>query len=287
MPIIDAHVHVWTDDDTRCPLAPGFKRLDGWPMAFLPETLLAHAGPCGVDRINLIQISFYCFDNSYMLDTISRFPETFVGTAVIDAHAPDVERTMAELQPRGIRAFRIHPRRAGRPPAEWLRPAGFATMFAAAERNGQALSCLIDPDGLAEVDRMCTEFSGTTVIIDHLARVGGDGVIRDDDIMALCKLARHPRVFVKLGAFYALGRKVPPYDDLAGLIERTVRAFGPERCMWESDSPFQVLPPHTYQASVDLIQRRLAFLTANDREWLLAKTAASVLFDATLRSQFS
>lgn len=278
MPLIDAHVHVWTDEDARYPLAAGFKRLEGWPMAFPPETLLAHAKPCGVECINLIQISFYGFDNSYMLDTIARFPETFVGTAVVDAHAPDVDRTMAELKPHGIRAFRIHPRLSGKPPAEWLRPAGFATMFAVAQHNGQALSCLIDPDGLAEVDRMCTEFPGTTVIIDHLARIGADGVIREDDITALCRLARHARVFVKLGGFYALGRKLPPYDDLADLIERVLRVFGPERCMWESDSPFQVLPPHKYAASVDLIQRRLAFLSAADRDWLLGRTAACVFF---------
>ncbi len=274
--LIDAHVHVWTDDDARYPLAPGFARLEGWPMAFPPETLLAHARPCGVERINLIQISFYGFDNSYMLDTIARFPDTFVGTAVIDVHAPDVDRTMAELEPRGIKAFRIHPRLAGRPPGEWLRPAGFATMFACAERTGQALSCLIDADGLVEVDRMCSDFPGTTVIIDHLARIGSEGEIREGDIEALCRLARHRKVYVKIGAFYALGRKAPPYDDLGGLIERTVSAFGPERCMWESDSPFQVLPPHRYGASVDLIQQRLAFLSASDREWLLGKTAASV-----------
>ena len=110
------------------------------------------------------------------------------------------------------------------------------------------------------------------------ARIGGEGVIRESDIMVLCGLARHPRVFVKLGAFYALGRKLPPYDDLAELIELAVRAFGPERCMWESDSPFQVLPPHSYAASVELIERQLAFLSATDREWLLGKTAARVLF---------
>ena len=278
MPFIDAHVHVWTDDDARYPLAQGFKRPDGAPLAFTPETLLAHARPCGIERINLIQISFYGFDNSYMLDTIARYPDTFVGTAVVDAHAPDVDRTMAQLQPLGIRAFRIHPRLSGKPPADWLRPAGFATMFAMAEHTGQALSCLIDPDGLAEVDRMCGDFPGTTVIIDHLARISGDGVIREDDIASLCRLARHSRVLVKIGAFYALGRKSPPYDDLAELIERTVRAFGPERCMWESDSPFQVLPPHSYAASVDLIQCRLAFLSATDRDWLLGRTAARVLF---------
>jgi hypothetical protein len=30
---------------------------------------------------------------------------------------------------------------------------------------------------------------------------------------------------------------------------------------------------HTYQASIDLVRKRLDFLSADDREWLLRKTA--------------
>jgi hypothetical protein len=48
--------------------------------------------------------------------------------------------------------------------------------------------------------------------------------------------------------------------------------------MWESDCPFQVDPGHTYQESVDLISRRLDFLSAEDKEWLLRKTAESFFF---------
>ena len=45
---------------------------------------MRHAEPAGVAKVNLIQISFYGFDNSFMLDTIAQDPEKFVGTAVID-----------------------------------------------------------------------------------------------------------------------------------------------------------------------------------------------------------
>ena len=48
--------------------------------------------------------------------------------------------------------------------------------------------------------------------------------------------------------------------------------------MWESDCPFQVQGDHTYQASIDLVQRRLDFLSAEDRDWLLRKTAESFFF---------
>src|ERR1700685_55896 len=140
-------------------------------------------------------------------------------------------------------------------------------MFAAGARNNQAMSCLIDPDGLPELDRMCTAYPDTPVIIDHLARIGADGIIRKEDVERLCGMAKHKKIMVKIGAFYALGKRQPPYTDLAPMIKKVVAAFGPRRCMWESDGPFQVQGEHTYQASVDLVQRRLDFLSNEDKEW--------------------
>jgi predicted TIM-barrel fold metal-dependent hydrolase len=178
---------------------------------------------------------------------------------------------MLDLGRRGIRAFRIHPRLSQQPPARWLQPAGYQTMFATARRTGQALSCLIDPDCLPELDRMCMAYPDTPVVIDHLCRIGADGTIRDADIDALCALARFPRVRIKLGAFYALGRRQPPYDDLQPLLRAVIRAFTPQRCMWESDCPYQLVPPHTYQASLDVITR--LNLDADARDWILRRTA--------------
>ena len=91
-------------------------------------------------------------------------------------------------------------------------------------------------------------------------------------------MAKHKRIMVKIGAFYALGKKQPPYTELAPMIKKVVAAFGPRRCMWESDCPFQVQEEHTYQASVDLVRRRLDFLSDDDREWLLWKTAENFFF---------
>ncbi|MFO0967530.1 MAG: amidohydrolase family protein [Gemmataceae bacterium] len=275
---IDAHVHVWTPDTTRYPLAAGFKKEDMKPASFTPEELFKHCKPAGVGRINLIQMSFYGFDNSYMLDTIAKYPKVFVGTAVIDPYGKDPEAEMSALAKKGVRAFRIHPKLSKEPAEKWLRPEGYKKMFAAGARNNQALACLIGPDGLPEVERMCKEFPDTPVIIDHLARIGADGPIRDADVDLLCSLAKHKKVMVKVGAFYALGKKQAPYTDLAPMIKKVVLAFGPQRCMWESDCPFQVQGEHTYQASIDLVLRRLDFLSADDKDWLLRKTAENFFF---------
>jgi predicted TIM-barrel fold metal-dependent hydrolase len=287
--LIDAHVHVWTDDTTGYPLGPGWTKADMSPRRFTPEDLFKHTKPAGVRKIVLVQMSYYTpkdlpskigngFDNSYMLDVIAKYPGVFAGTAVINPLGKDPARLMGQLAGKGVRAFRIHPKLADQPVARWLRPEGFGKMFAAGARNNQAMACLIGPDALPELDRMCTAYPDTPVIIDHLARIGMDGEIRGEDVDRLCAMARHRKVMVKVGAFYALGKKKPPYTDLVPLIKRVVADFGARRCMWESDCPFQVQDGHTYQASVDLLLRRLDFLSADDKQWLLRKTAEGFFF---------
>jgi predicted TIM-barrel fold metal-dependent hydrolase len=62
MGFIDAHVHVWTEDVAHYPLAAGYKKEEMKPASFTPEELFKHSKPAGVDRINLIQMSYYGFE---------------------------------------------------------------------------------------------------------------------------------------------------------------------------------------------------------------------------------
>ncbi len=279
-PYIDAHSHIWTPDTAHYPLAEGYTVADMNPKSFTAEELLAQCQPSGVGRVNLIQMSYYRFDNRYMLDMIKLYPDRFVGTAIIDPLGSNPGQEMLDLVPQKVRAFRIHPEYSKQPPARWLNPPGYMAMFITASKTGQSLSCLIDPSGFPEVDRMCRKFPYTNVIIDHLGRIGADGSIRDDDVQALCDLAQHPRVYVKVGAFYALGAKKAPYTDLSPLIRRVLQAFGSRRLMWESDCPFQVVNGYRYDDSVALIRDRLDYLSKDDRDWMLRKTAERLLFDA-------
>src|SRR5260370_31592455 len=98
-------------------------------------------------------------------------------------------------------------------------------MFTEGARGNQAMSCLINPDALPELDRMCRKFPDTPVIIDHLCRIGADGAIREKDVDALCEMARHKKDLVKVGAVYALGKKQAPYTHLAPVLQKTLKDF--------------------------------------------------------------
>jgi predicted TIM-barrel fold metal-dependent hydrolase len=226
-----------------------------------------------VERIVLIQMSYYGFDNSYMLDMMRKHPGVFSGVAVIDPESKPRE-TMLALGRRGVRGFRIRPGK--HPPDRWLDGEGMAAMWKCGAEERLAMCPLVDPEYLPALDRMCERFAETPVVVDHFARVGIDGVIRKTDLANLCRLARHENSHVKVSAFYALGKKKAPYLDLAPMIRRVLDAFGPQRLMWASDSPFQVMGGHTYRDSIELIRSRLDFLTRDDRQWLLRKTAERV-----------
>ena len=155
---------------------------------------------------------------------------------------------------------------------------GMAAMWRCGADEGLAMCPLINPKYLPALDLMCRRFPDTPVVVDHFARIGTDGQFRKADLDNLCGLARHKNVRVKVSAFSALGEKQSPYLDLVPMIRRVLDAFGPERLMWASDGPFQVMNGHTYKDSIDLVRRRLDFLTDDDRDWLLRKTAQRVFF---------
>ena len=276
-PYIDAHSHVWTPDLAKYPLASAFKKSDMQPPSFTAEELFSHCRPVGVGRVNLIQMSYYEFDNSYMLDMIAKYPDRFVGTGIVDPLGPAPDRAMRALKARGVVAFRITPGYAKQPSEKWLQPQGFNLMFDEAAKSGQVISCLIDPTCFAEVDRMASMHPDAPVIIDHFGRIGVTGKIEPAEVKALCNLARHNNMYVKIGAYYALGAKKPPYTDLIPMIRELLSAYGSSRLMWESDCPFQVVS-HTYKDSISLVTDRLDFLTDSQRADILGKTAERLLF---------
>ena len=275
MEYIDAHVHVWTDQFDRYPLSPPHQESDMNPKTFYPDELLAHTESSGVNRIVLIQMSYYQFDNTYMLDVMEAYPGVFSGIAIVNWEVERPDETMLQLADQGVRGFRIYPKDA--PIGNWLDGPGFERMFAAGAAHNLAICPLINPNALPALSRHCDRFPETPVIIDHLSRIGADQPVCDEHIDQLCAMAKHPNVMVKVSAFYALGEKAPPYDDLNPLIRRVYDAFGPDRLMWASDCPFQVVD-HTYEDSVALIRDRLDFLSDADKDQILRKTAEDFFF---------
>ena len=194
-PYIDAHSHVWTPDVAHYPLAPGFKAADMQPRSFTAEELLAHCRPAGVGRVNLIQMCYLRLRQPLHAGHDQALPRPVRRDGDRRPPGGRPRRGDAGAVAEGRPGFRIQPHYSKQPAARWLEPAGYEAMFATAAQTGQALSCLIDPDGFPEVDRMCGR-----VPRDHAsssttsAGSASTGTIRDADVEALCALAKHPHV---------------------------------------------------------------------------------------------
>lgn len=275
MNYIDAHSHIWTKDVDHYPLAEG-KEADPVDPDFSAQKLLSICRPVGVSRVVLIQSAEYGFDNRYMLDMIKLYPGTFGGVAVLDMTKP-VGATMLEMKGQGVRGFRVYGWKLPDAAPRWLATEPFQEMFSVCSTSGQSVCGLIDPSAIPDLDATCAQFPHASVVVDHMARIGVDGTIRKKEVDLLCTLARHPNVRVKISAFYALGKKNPPYLDLIPMIRQLYGAFGSRRLMWASDCPYQT-QAHTYAESIALVRDHCDFLVADDKDWLLGKTAEQVFF---------
>jgi predicted TIM-barrel fold metal-dependent hydrolase len=272
---IDAHVHVWTPDTAAFPLDKEFDESSMKPKSFTAEQLLAHCRGVGVQRIVLIQMSFYGLDHRYMFQEMDQHPGVFSAVALIDHQSDEVAKRMEALAERNVRGFRLHSRGDAK---DWVDSPTMAKLWRKAAAADLAVCPLINPQDIVHVDALCKKHPDTTVVVDHFARLGISGQIDAQQLKQLCDLARFPNVYVKTSAFYALGKKMPPYDDLIPMIRRVLDAFGPQRLMWASDCPFQVQGVHTYEASIALIRDRIDFLSADDKQWMLKGTAEKVFF---------
>ncbi|MEI7701966.1 MAG: amidohydrolase family protein [Planctomycetia bacterium] len=275
-PWIDAHSHIWTTDLAAYPLRDRQPVDVLKPRSFTDDELLAVARPHGIGRVVLIQHHpYHGFDNSYLVDTWKKHPNLFRIVGQIDDTKPHVDTTMKSMLKTGVTGFRIGPREDRR---DWLQGHGMQLMWKTGAETGQNMCCLINPEDLEAVGKWCAKYPSTPVVIDHFARVGISGEIQDADVSALCGLAKHAKVRVKISAYYALGKKQPPHDELIPMIRRLFEAFGPDRLMWASDSPYQLTDPNSYGASIALVRDRLDFASVEDRRRLLRSTAESTFF---------
>ena len=288
--LVDAHVHVHSPDIERYPLAPGFTRGDLWYPSMTPDDYTRYGRRYGKVRANLVQPTWYGLDHSYIIDCIASAPDQYVGTGVVpavsDVALPPPDRAMLRLSERGIRAFRIRGRSARADfgmGARWMDSPGYDAMFETAARS-RAGSELPDRPGRPAGDRPHVQplsryagWSSTTWPASVFVTAGSPSstsrpyaVSRDT--------GRSPSNW---GRSTSLSEQEPPYLDLLPLLHRVIDAFGPERCMWETDvgGPVPMSEPvEDYAATVDLVLEHADFLSDGDREWVLYRTAESVFF---------
>jgi L-fuconolactonase len=183
--------------------------------------------------------------DEYLLYSLERFPGRF---AAIGAGVPDVRdyvRRRDSVGLQGIRLFGLGD--GGEDDPEQLEA---FPLLAELERSGDKLWFYGGREQMELLERVLDVLPGLTVVLNHLgywpstltADVHGrprfDAAYSTDGLELVTRLARHPRVFVLFAGLYAFARAPWPYEDLRQVTTAILEAYGAERLLLGSDSPW-------------------------------------------------
>jgi len=109
------------------------------------------------------------------------------------------------------------------------------------------------------------------MIIDHM-NLNRE---KDDDAVAtiesLIPMAEFPNVSVKVSSIPLYSTEPYPYRNLHPVLERLIRAFGPERSFWGTDLTRIWALIESYRQCVTVFTEEMDFLSADDLEWVMGK----------------
>ncbi|MFK8251151.1 amidohydrolase family protein [Ancylobacter terrae] len=231
--IVDAHVHVWSDDVASYPWQPILAHVPPPTLHAPVERLLADMERAGVDRAVLVQPSVYGWDNRYLMTCLARDPRRFTGICLIDPLSTtprqDLERWCGEG---GCVGLRLNTIRQG--PLDWLLGDRQRPLITALERLGLSLSFHMDIGQAPVVARLAERHPDLVIIIDYL----GPTVHADPAAIHLVEqLALRPQIHVKLLCVAEDARTPYPFPDIAPFYRAVLERFGARRVMFGSDYP--------------------------------------------------
>jgi predicted TIM-barrel fold metal-dependent hydrolase len=245
---IDTHAHVFHRD---LPMSAGRRHTPDHDA--LPESYLAALDSAGVTHALLTAPSFLGTDNSYLIETLHRFPERLRGVAIVE---PDIPTDTLEAMDRaGIVGIRLNIFR-------------FSTWPDLASPDyRRLLRWIADHDWHVEVyaeseklDRLLPALtgSGAKIVLDHFGSPDPTLGIASPGYRKVLRAIAGGRTWVKLSGPYRL-EGADPKTCAQALLEHG----GAGQLVWGSDWPWtQHQEGKTYQGVFSLLRDWVADDTA-------------------------
>jgi predicted TIM-barrel fold metal-dependent hydrolase len=247
--IIDTHCHIISQDVERYPRAPlGGKQAPiggersawthGRPLT--AEELLARMDEAGVRQATLVQATTaYGYDNSYLLDTVARWPERFVAVGTFDPLRDDAAGRLEAAVDAGLAGVRLFTT-DGNPTSEqglWFADEATDAFWTAVSRVRLpvCLQLRLGPETSQALDRLLRRHPDAVVLLDHC----GYPDVRTSPADAAAQLttfAVHPNLHLKL-----THRTLEGLRDIGDRAQEFIRpvlgAFSAQRIAWGSNCP--------------------------------------------------
>lgn len=267
--IVNGAEHAWVVNDTKFPINPRLSNCPGSKPAhdYSLEFLLAEMTTYGVDKVVISHVCYYGTDNSYTIHCVRTHPDRFAGIGLLVGHglhdpgdpanARRLERLMKQDGLSGLRLSPIYD-----PHNVWLNDPVCDPLWQTAEELGAVFNIFLVPHQIGQVADMAERYPGVKVVIDHFAmiditRPDSEGI---DQILAMQRL---PNVYIRTSLHNPSHEQIP-FRDMWPYLRRVYDRFGPRRMIYGNFYELLIMK--------DLIP----FFTADDREWILGKTALSV-----------
>jgi len=260
-PIIDSHLHVWSDDVERFPRQEV-------PYPGSAELLLEYMDEAGVDQSVIVLSMHYQYDNRVLAETLKQYPDRFAGVGVVDPRGPAAAEALTRLvEQHGIGGVRLR----GTIEDEWFCRDDTAPLWERAAALNVPLCLLAQPHQMGHIRRMVERFPQTPVVIDHFAMIPASAGVNSEVFQTFLELAQFPKVYIKLSGLYYWGGHYP-YPDAQAPLKAALAGFGAERVLWGSDWP-HVLFGGGYIRCLNFVRRELTWLSAAQKEQILGRTA--------------
>lgn len=274
--IIDIHPHIISDNDEAYPRSPLFGIQSKWsrerPVPV--EALIAVMDEAGVEKAAVVQASTcYGHDNSYLIDSIARFPGRLTGVASVDILDPEAPRQLDALRARGIAGIRLFTGGSTKAmDAGWIEDPRTEAAWRHSAEIGFSVCIQTNAAGLPHVRKVAQEYPDVRILLDHLARP----LLSDGAPYAAARelfdLARFSNIYLKatprtIGA--AREGTATPQSFFQALVD----AFGAQRIAWGSNYPSS---EGTLPEILQSAREALESVSADDRAWIFMRTAQAL-----------
>jgi predicted TIM-barrel fold metal-dependent hydrolase len=281
VPVIDTHMHVWSDNADRFPFAHPYDPKFAPPkLAASVDRVIKEMDTHGVSHCVLVQTIYHGWDNRYLAHCLKAHPKRFRGQGLIDPTDPQVASKLEEVMKipgmAGVRLSPIYYKSKD----DWLTGKSSDALWKKAEKFDAIFNFFIAADQLPKLETLVKRFPKVRVVIDHFAYVDLKGQDAETETKKLLALAKYPNVWVKVSELMVLSpSKKYPYRDTYPLVKAVYGAFGADRLLWGTGFPgatrAQADRP-SLEEELALIRKEIPFFSAEDRAKILGGNAAKL-----------
>jgi predicted TIM-barrel fold metal-dependent hydrolase len=254
--IIDAHHHIWRQDDLPWLKGPMLPRIFGPYEAIRRDypigEYLDDIAESGVTRSVYVQANWAKehFEDEVkwvqQTEDETGWPHAIVGYAdlMVEDARPQLDRLSRYSRLRGIR-MQLHwhdnpqYRFAAKP--DLMREPRFRSNMSRLADYGLSFDLQVFAGQMADAAELAAEFSGTIFILQHAGMLEDRTAIgRAAWRQGMMKLAHRPNVVSKLSGLGTFVHKVDG-GQISAIVRETIGIFGADRCLFGSNFPIEKL----------------------------------------------